>query len=222
MMTGGPSLIRRVYDSVALFCVLNVLGVIALLGYFAATGTLNQERVRNATLALRGLSVTPKTVAPAPGETASAAAPAKPLQAETDEDIEIAYREAERIKAELQQRLALSNSILLKVQQEREAFQKEQAESRRQREAVAEAQRQEGFQRQVAILQALSPKSAVQHLLSVGDIDDAARLLTAMDTTRAKKIIEAAKGPAETAQMKSIVQRVREVVPAQVADAGEK
>lgn len=218
-MTGQPSAIRRLYDAVAMFALLNMLLLAGLVAYFFFTGAVDGSKLRQVGMVLRGLPLTatkPSAVADSRPASASPSAVAPPI--ETEADVEIAYREAERIKTELEQRLALSNSILLKVRTEREAFQKERQAALQREQAGKDVAREEGFRKQVAILEALSPKVAVQHLLSMADPDEAAKVLTAMDTGRAKKIIESAKRGDEAAQMKTILQRIREVAPTHLAD----
>jgi len=220
MMTRPPGIVKRLFDSVALFALINMALLIAFIGYLSATGALTGARLRQIGMVLRGapLSATrPADAASKPGPAATAAAQVK-LPAETDTDIEIAFREAERIKTELEQRVALSNSILLKVRTEREAFQKERDAAKQRDEAAAQVQREEGFKKQVAILEALAPKVAIQHLLSIPDPDEAAKVLTSMDTAKAKKIVESAKRGDEMTKMKTILQRVREVAPTRLAD----
>ena len=127
--------------------------------------------------------------------------------------LEIMRRKAERIKAELDQRLALNNSIMLRVMTEREAF-KQELEAAAEHEKAASWERQkEGFDKQVEIYQGLAPKVAIEHLLGLPEPDEAARLLLEMDTRKAKKIVEAAKRPDQMQQMKVILQRLREVAP---------
>lgn len=221
-MATNPSLLRRVYGAAALFAVLNVLALLGLGAYGFSTGAVNGEKLRDIGRVLRG---EPALAVPAPSKTA--VEPARPidsakptLEEESDERLEMAHREAERIRTELEQRLALSNSVLLKLREEREAFRKERETAAARDQAVADLEKQEGFQRQVSLIESLAPKVAVQHLLAMPDPDDAARTLSAMPTGRAKKIVEAAKRGAELEQMKAILRLMRDAVPTAVADLG--
>ncbi|MFH1110349.1 MAG: hypothetical protein V1790_14305 [Planctomycetota bacterium] len=225
MMTSKPGIFRRGYDAVALFALLNMAALVGVVGYLVGTGAVDGEKVRKAALVLRG---EPLSVSQAQGEESKpASAVAKPASSkessvESEEELEIAHRESERIKAELEQRLALNNSILLKVRTEREAFQKERETATKQEQASANVQREEGFRKQVAIMEALSPKVAIQHLLGLSDSDEAAKILMAMETGKAKKIVESAKRGDEMTQMKRILQRVREAAPSRLADLGRE
>jgi hypothetical protein len=133
------------------------------------------------------------------------------LQAQVD--VEILQREAARIKVELEQRLALNKSILLQVQNERDAFRREQDLLKRRQEETERQVRDEGFEKQIEIFQSLSPKVAVQHLLGMSDPDEAAKVLIALDSDRSRKIVEAARRDPELSQMQLILQRVRDVGP---------
>jgi hypothetical protein len=53
----------------------------------------------------------------------------------------------------------------------------------------------------------------VQHLLAMSDPDEAARILTAIDSDRARKIVEAARRDPELSQMQMILQKVRDAGP---------
>ena len=223
MMTRSPGIFKRAYDGAALFALLNMVALVGIVGYLAASGAVDGEKVRKAATALRG-ETAPIPAAPSgDGSALLASAVAKPPSGkdsgvESEADLEIGHRESERIKAELEQRLALNNSILLKVRTEREAFQKEREAAAKQEQASVNVHREEGFKKQVAIMEALSPKVAIQHLLGLSDTDAAAKILMAMETGKAKKIVEAAKRGDEMNQMKLILQRVREAAPGQLAE----
>ena len=80
----------------------------------------------------------------------------------------------------------------------------------------------EGFAKQIAIYNGLTPKTALQHLLGLEDPDEAARILLAMKTRQAKKIIEAAKRGDQRKQMMAVLQRLREVSPGRSAELIEE
>lgn len=214
-MISQPSLLRRLYDSVALFALLNLLVFGGLGAYAIFAGGISPEKVQAIAAVMRGAKVAGPDVPQPPGE------PSAPSEMETEaaavpadaEKIEIMQREAERIKEELRQRLALNNSILLRVQAEREAFEKEQAEAAKREAEAAQERDTEGFRKQIEILEGLKPKAAVLHLLGQGDPDEAARLLVEMDTRKAQKIVQAATEPGQLQRMMIILQRMREVSP---------
>lgn len=220
-MNERPGMIRRMYGAVALLAVINMGALLGLCGYGVTNGALDAKKLAEIGRVLRGESPTPVKPADAPAEVATDTPVAAVNSAggvENDEQVEMAHREAERIRTELEQRLALSNSILLKVREEREAFRKEREEEATRARRVADSQKEEGFLRQVAIMESLSPKVAVEHLLSLGDVGEAARVLGAMGTSRAKKIVESAKKGAQSEQMKAILRQLRETAPARGTD----
>jgi hypothetical protein len=216
-MLTNPSIFKRVYDGVALFALLNLFVVGGLLTYLIATGSVDGEKIHRIAQVLQGEEeveksepvTEPVTVPVEPVEPATAA----DAIAESQMQLEIMRREADRIKTELDQRLALNNSIMLRVMAEREAFQAEQSQAAAREEAANRERETEGFEKQVRIYEGLAPKVAVEHLLGLQNPDEAARLLLEMDTRKAKKIVEAAKRPDQLRQMKLILQRLREVAP---------
>ncbi len=224
-MTTRPSIFKRAYDTVTLFALLNMLAVGGLGAYLVGSRVVDAEKARRIVSVLRDedLAQTDTAATQPPAEaTTEAAGPDTGTAAVSQMDIEIMRRESERIKAELDQRLALNNSILLRVMTERERFQREQEESAQQQEASRKRRGEDGFKKQLAILEALSPKVAVQHLLAVSDPDDAARILLEIETRKAKKIVEAAKSGDQMETMKLILRRVREVAPQRSAELESK
>lgn len=224
-------MLRRVYELVSVFAVMNVVAALGVGAYCMATGALDITRLRTAALALQGKSPIAEGAkskesgeAQGPAKKATATTPAGPVAAsppESEVEAEIAYREGERVKAELAQRLALNNSILLKVESEREAFKRDQETVAQRSKATTEQQKDQGFEAQVKLFDSLSPKVAVQHLVGITDPDEAARLLVALDPDKARKIIESAKKGDELKRMQTILQRVREVAPARSEELAE-
>jgi hypothetical protein len=226
-------LIRQAYDAAALIALLNVSLVLAGFGYIAFTGSVTGDQIRQAVEVLRGQNavVAVSTGQPATDshvkanvrETSNSSLASIDYSSATD--LEVARLEAERIKVELDQRVALSNAVLLKVRNEREEFQKEREAASKQDQAKLDKKGDDGIQREVAIYDALSPKIAMQHLLGISDVDEAAMILVALQPAKAKKIVEAAKKGQELTQMKAILQRVRDVAPAksnELADEDSK
>jgi hypothetical protein len=220
MMT-NPSIFRRAYDGLALFAMLNLVVVGGLGAYLIGSGVADAEKIRRVAAVLRGEdeSDVDAEAPPAPAEVVVPET-AEVSAAMSQMDLEIMRREAERIKAELDQRLALNNGIMLKVMTEREAFHKEREAEAKRKEIASQEQNREGFAKQIEIYEGLMPKVAVEHLLSLPEADEAARILLEMDTRKAKKIVEAAKRPEHMQQMKVILQRLREVAPDRSSELG--
>lgn len=205
--------LRSLYDAAALLAVLNFVVLGGVVGYFTANGTLDAARVRKAVEALRGNAERslPVQQADTPKHSVAGAPVRTPF---SEEQADLMQREAERLKTEVDQRVALANSIMLKVKTEREAFRREQDAAAKQQEANRAKQHDEGIQKQLEILTSLGPKTALGHLLALNDPDKAARMLAAMDTDRAKKIVESAKRGDDLARMQVILQRMESATPA--------
>jgi len=218
-----PSIFRQAYDTAALFALLNVLALGGLGAYLVASGAVDAEKARRIGAVLRGED-SPQVQARVPEEPVAAETDTTgsesggDVAAQSQMEMEILRREGERIKAELDQRLALNNSILLRVMTERERFQQERDETARQQKAALDIRREEGFKKQIAIYESLAPKVAVQHLLAMSEPDQAAKVLLEIQTRKAKKIVEAAKRGDQMEKMKAILKRVREVAPDRSAE----
>lgn len=216
-----PSLLRRAYDSVALVALLNVVGVAAVVGLLVNSGALTGSKVREMIRVVRGEGVVidaeeATIVEPDPDQEATDRKVVRALVTPTD--VEALRLEAERIKTELDQRLALNNSIMLRVMTEREAFKREQLAATKRQQAAAAKRGEVGFRKQIAIYEGLPPKLAVQHLLDLNDPNEAARLLLELDTSQAKKIVESARRGEDMVKMEEILRRVRDVSPDQAGN----
>lgn len=217
-MTANPTILRRVFDVIGLFSFLNLLALAGLVALAARGGALDHEKLQRIAAIMRGDEPAPAGPSdPAATEVSPDAIQnaddAHDLAGESEVNKEVLRREAARIKAELDQRLALNNSILLRVTAERERVARLRDEESKAARIREEQRAADGFRKQVDLFEALTPKVAVQHLMAMSGPDEAARLLVEIDTRKAKKIVEAAKRPEELSQMQLILQRLREVAP---------
>jgi flagellar motility protein MotE (MotC chaperone) len=217
-MTSNPSLLRQIYDGVALFAVFNLLVLGGGMAVAVGTGVVDRQKFEEIACILRDAGSSRNDAAeleqPSGQEAeADGRIAGTDALAESQIGLEIMRRESDRIRTELDQRLALNNSILLRVITERESFRREQEEARREREASIEQQRQDRYMRQIAIYESLKPKTALQHLLAIPDPDEAAEILLAIKTRSARSIIEAAKRGEQLDKMRIILQRMREREP---------
>lgn len=215
-MLGKGGILQKVYQGVSLVAVLNVLAVGGLIAALVMSGALDREKMWHLLQVMRdelpAMDPQAAQAATIPEDVATDDEFNRP-RVRTQEDLEVLRMEAERIQTELEQRVALSNSIMLRVTAEREAFKRERALAR-ERDAEKFAERDTaGFKKQIAIFEAMSPKIAVEHLLSLQDPDEAAQLLLQLETRRAKQIVEMAKDGPELERMKIILRRVREASP---------
>ncbi len=218
----SPSIFKRTYDGIALFAVLNLLVVGGFTAFLVGTGVVDGAAMKRVAAALReeepeedgeesAAAAAEETNEPAAEEGASQEP--KDTPGDTGAGRAVMRQEADRIKEELRQRLALNNSILLRITTERESFRREREAAVEEDTADRAQTEQAGFGKQIEILQSIKPKMAVEHLLALGDPDEIAQMLLAMETRKAKKIVEAAKGSAQMEQMKLALRRLREVSP---------
>jgi hypothetical protein len=223
-MTRAPGILRRTYDYVALVALLQVISLLGIGVYLASSGAVDRDKVAAIAEILRGQPAATATLVSSPVEPAESERMHAPepgrgqVVSDVQQEREALRLEAERIRTELEQRLTLNNTILLRVTTQREAFQKEQKAAQEQTAASEARRNDEGFQKQIAIFESLAPKVAVEHLLSGSDPDEAARILMEMDNRKAKKIVEAAKSSDQKARMHMILQRLRDVAPFRSAE----
>lgn len=212
-MKTEPGIVRRVYDAAALFALLNLVVAAGLTGFFAMNGALSGKNVREAVRALRGETCAVPAAAPIGVKTVAGSAEVKPQRVAFDEvELDLMQREAERLRTEVDQRVALAQSIMLRVKAEREKLRQEKEEFAKQEEAERLRWQEAGFQKQLEILTSLSPKMALEHMFAMNDVDKAARILAAMDSDRAKKIVESAKRGEDLVRMKQILERMESVM----------
>lgn len=216
-----PSVFRRAFDIAAILAMIHLAVLVGLGGYLVSTGMLSRELLQQIVMLVRGED-------PIVDEVNDKDNADQEISGDKDEgetafdtsqaNMEILQLEANRIKTELDQRLALNNSILLRAMTEREAFKKERKSAQKQDRVDSQKREQVGFRKQLAIYESLSPKIAVQHLLDLDDIDESARILLEIGTRKAKKIVEAAKTVVQMNKMKEILKRVRSIVPKKYDD----
>lgn len=224
-------MIRRLYRLFAAFASVHVVALIALAVALVVSGSVDMGRVRKALWVLRGFELpSPARAAaasptealpPQPVESDSTSADTMPVR--TPEDLEVLRRESERIGKELEQRLALTNSMLLRVTSAREELERDRAKMQKDRDLASKrtslaARDTEGFRRQVEIFDGLNPKVAMEHLLGLEDPTEAALLLSSVDTRKANKIIESAKSTEQQKKMQDVLQRIRDVTPDRPAE----
>jgi len=212
----STGLFRRTYDSVALVALLNLVGIAVMIAFLVNSGAITGPKLQEIVRVVRGEGVVidADEATVAEPDAAEGTTEPKAVGAQvTPTDVEALRLEAERIKTELDQRLALNNSIMLRVMTEREAFKREQQAAAKRQETAAAKRDEAGFKKQIAIYEGLPPKLALQHLLDLNDPNESARILLELDTSQAKKIVESAKRGDDMEKMEVILRRVRDVSP---------
>jgi len=215
MMSANAGVLRRSYDYVAMFALIHVLVAMGAGAYLLGSGRITPDELQQIAAVLRGDQTDEASAEEQASRVtqATSIAQAKLAPERLAEESEMIRLEAQRIKAELDQRLTLNNNIMLRVTTKREAFEAERRRAEEVSRHSLDQQQEEGFRKQVAIFEALSPKTAIEHLLNLESSDEAARMLLEMDTRKAKKIVEAAKSGDQLRRMQIILQRLRDVAP---------
>lgn len=213
----SPSLVKKAYDGVALFAIVNLLALVGLAAYAMTSGILSKDKaVQIATVLSGGGSEkegeSSEELLVAQGESGETSSTAQSTGSSRD-DLSILRYESDRLKAELDQQLALVHGMMLRVTTARESFASQRKAEMQRRESQNKTREEGGFKKQVEIYQALRPKVAMEHMLSLGSLDDAAAILMQMTTRKAKSIIESAKRRDQMDKMKEILKRVSESAP---------
>ena len=205
---------KKVYHGIALLALLNLAVVGALIGYLASSGRLTAEQVEQIAAVLRGQMPEPQEARAESAE--DVAAPRKSAESIDQEqmDEELARMRADRRRAELQQQAATIASARLEVTRAREALERSRAEFTAQAKKREKKEESESFKKELDLLSSLKPKVAVGYLLDKPP-EDAAALLLVMQTRKAKRLMEAARAPAQKRAMSEILQAMREMSPGQ-------
>ena len=203
---------RRVYHLLALGALLNLLVLGGTGAYLFSKGHLSRDKILQMAEIARGHDtdeeVEEDPVAP---EEPSATATRVDLSTESQYAQEIAVREMQRFRDEMDQRMALNNKIMLQITTRREALEREIRAFQRRREQDVEVKDNEGFKKELEIFESLKPSAAMELMLSKGSVDDAAKLMLQMESRKVAKIIEAAKTPADKMKLATIQERMKEV-----------
>jgi hypothetical protein len=214
--------VKTLYQVLALLALLNAAVLIGGASWLAGTGQLSAARIDRLVAAWREPAAT--STQPAQAEAAKpmtrSAASAEAIARDALES-EMTRRERERIKAELEQKEQVIRAELVYVSQKRDAFedlQKKEGERVRQ---LSQIQQQDGYRKQLDIVSNLTPKAAVEFLMTQQPAD-AARMLLDMEARQAKKIYEAAKGRQDKTRMNEILSLVREMAPGKADEMSRK
>ena len=202
---------RKAYHLVALLALIHLLGLAGGAALLVTTGRLTPQRVRAVVDVLGGEAPGAEESVPDAGEQGEMSnAPAQPPAPGSVAE-ELARRNLERVVMEANQRLILANRQMIEVKRRREELEKQEAERAQLHSRQAEESAKEGFKKDLEILSVLKPKVALDSLLT-RPIDDAARMVMAMDARTSKKIIEAAqKDPRKRTAMLAIQRSLRDL-----------
>jgi hypothetical protein len=195
-----------------------VLATGGFVGYLCATGRVNASRLQKVAAVLRGeLDAAPQAVAAAAGNPATQPAAEEPRAAVEDELRNLRKRqrlemlETERAVRDLEAQRRLLEQVLQNIVQEQERLAAEKTDFVRQREKIKSVAQDEGFQKELALVTGLQPRQAKEHILRLWQKQpaDAVRLLSAMEDSRAKRILEQFKTAEELQVQSDLLEQIR-------------
>jgi len=205
-------MLKKAYRIVALVALLHFVAAAGVVGYLVATGKLTAEQAERIAEVLRGELAQPQgaqadTIEEAPPPANSA----ESLQRGQLREEMGRYR-ADRRRTELEQQAAAARAALLQVTREREALERQVASFESRQQTRKKQEESVGFKKDLSLLSSLKPKDSLYFLLQKSP-EDAAKVLLLMETRKAKRIIEAARSPAQKQRMGQIMQLLGEMAP---------
>ena len=211
-------MVRRILMSLGCMSMLNMVALVAIVGYAASHGWLEHKRVASALEALKGeeshTGVATTQVAAAAGRKASGHNESQGSasdQIRRNEDLE----EIQRTELERRTRELSDGWRLLEAQQLAFLRSKEEYEAGKRRLAEENAQRAKqsgdsGLTKELEIVSGVKPKDA-KELLKLKNQADAVQLLVKMDARVARKIVGQCKTQEERLWIGRILEKIRDV-----------
>ena len=210
-------MLLRLYHVIATLALLNLLAIGTGVVWLIATDRLDVERARRIAEVMFGEGESAgEDSAEQPGEPASAgAAVSERLGPDRDIEDEIRWRNIDRYRAQIEQRLKFVNAARLEVERRREEFERLKERERSERQRLAQEAGKPGYEKELEIIAALSPKAALKQVMTMPDAD-AARLLFQLDSRKVKRIFEAARTDAELGKLTTVRELIRDMRPLKI------
>ncbi|HMQ16282.1 MAG TPA: hypothetical protein PKC49_09935 [Phycisphaerae bacterium] len=198
-----------------------LLALAAFVGFLAATGRLNAERLELIAQVLRGeLSGQPAEAhdAHAPAAAATATQPAHgqrsadELQAQRDHERAV-RTSAERALRDVAAQRELLEQALGHLVREQERFEQSKAQWAQTREKLQQQDRDAGFEEELKLVSKLPPQQAKEHLVLTWKKSpaDAVRLVKALSPSRSQRILEQLKTPDELQVLHELLEQLRKL-----------
>ena len=204
--------LKKAYHWIAALALVHLLALGGWVTHLVTTGQLDVERVRAMAAVLRPDDGEAPQDQPVSAEDAvdedSDALSMSPEQKQAED--EIAWRNADRYRAQIEQRLKFIRTVRVDVDRRREEFERAQKTAEQQQREREEKAAQPGPAKELEILSALSAKAALKQLMTMDDAD-AARIMFQFDARKAKKIVESAKTQAQHAKITTVLRLVRDM-----------
>lgn len=210
-------MLGKLYNLVAVVAVATLLGGGGFLCYLYGSGKLTAQRVDLLAAVLRGDLDEQAEGLVASGEISSEPQ-AEEVRARSAEEVRALRQrehlerlEVERALADLEAQRRLLSHAMHEVVVEQERLEDEQAAFTDRRQQIISAAKDEGFQKELAYIETLSPRQAKEHIVRVWRRDkaDAVRLLIELDVARGRRIFEQFKTKEELDIQTDLLERIR-------------
>jgi len=212
------SMIKTAYKIAAGLALLHLVALVGVIVFLEATGRLDAERVRRVAAVLRG-GEEPSEASAGTGQAVEVGADGDGPSDDPQVADEIRWRNTDRYRAQVEQRLKFINAARVELDRQREEFERRLERERKEREERLAEAGKPGYEKELEIIGQLKPQVALDQLMTMSDAE-AARLLFELDTRKAKKIFEAAKTDAQRAKLTTVRTLIRDMQPPEV-DGGE-
>jgi flagellar motility protein MotE (MotC chaperone) len=203
-------MLRKIVNILAIPNLLLVLAVGAVVAYLGIKGTLNSQSIKAAVAAVTSR---PSGADAAASRPAAASQPGTSrasglLAAEPGSEV-AAAGELEMFRRQVANEQAMAEAARLQVLREREKMEQQHKQWEAGRQKELESAQQSGVQKELDILSGIKASQALSVLRGKPEAE-AARTLLAMETRKARKIIETCKTAEETDWRKRILELIRQ------------
>jgi hypothetical protein len=186
-------MMKRLFNMLVLVALINLFALIGFVGYLFVSGKLNEKRINQMAMVLRGEydeeespTMRPAAKADAPIRSAEEIALAKERER---------YNElmGERRIREIEDRRRLGEDTRMEVDRLLREVTEQERRVREQLEAVREEKKLAGFEKQLEYFSKMDPKRAKHLMMKEMKEADVVQLLMSMDESRVPKIIDKCK-----------------------------
>lgn len=195
-----------------------LLAMGGFVGYLYGTGKINATRVDRIAAVLRGELDELPTESVGEADVDAAPDAGSEPRARTSEEVQANRRREhleslrlERAARDLEAKRRLLDQVMGDVVRGQEALAAREEEFEKKRKYVLDAAMEEGFQKELELVESMSPRQAKEHVINVWNRHkiDAVRLMAEMDTGRARRILETFKTPEELEIQTDLLEQIR-------------
>lgn len=206
----------KLYSYMSIIAIATVMSWSGIGAYLAATGRISAESLGQIARILRGEPPTPP-VASQPAPASQAVVEDEPMARSADEVREQRKQEhlqslrLDRARRDVDARVALLKQAQLSLVQEQEAFETRRKQWEDQRRKLADKARDEGFERELALVGAMAPKQAKDYVIRTWRKQpiDAVRLVNALPPVKSKKLLDQFKTEEEQDLIAQLLEQLR-------------